>query len=208
MADAFDGLYRLPASDVGRAAAVLTAAFRADPIWSRIFEAEPDLSRRAAAFEAPIKFCRRYGSVYATSPNLEGVAAFAYGESADMTVLRMILSGAMSSGMRMGLEIARRLELVFRPVQADRRENMRGRPYVYLVVLGVGPEFQGKGWGGKLLRGIISHCRERGRALYLDTETEANVRMYEHYGFRTIKQIVLPELGLPMWEMVKDTERG
>jgi ribosomal protein S18 acetylase RimI-like enzyme len=207
MPEALKNLYRLPPQDVARAAAVLTAAFRTDPVWVRLFEGELRPDRRQAAFEAPLRFCRRYGAVYATSPNLEGIAAFVPGEKADMTLVRMVMSGGIVSGMRMGIGLARRVKPVFRPVQADRNRNMLGLPHIYLPILGVAPEYQRQGWGGKLLRALIGHCRQRGRLLYLETETESNVRLYERFGFRTIKTMALPELDLPLWEMALEPDR-
>ena len=40
--------------------------------------------------------------------------------------------------------------------------------------------------------------------LYLQTESESNVEMYEHYDFRVVREIALQSLGLPMWEMVRE----
>ena len=39
--------------------------------------------------------------------------------------------------------------------------------------------------------------------LYLETETENNVAMYEKYGFKVVKKTTLPIINLPMWEMVR-----
>lgn len=201
--EALAGLYRLQRQDIGRAAAVLADAFREDPVWSRAFEQETGSSRWLAAFEVPVRYCFRYGDVYATTPNLEGVAAWLPGERADMTPGRMILSGAIICGLRMGAAAGRRLEPVFRPLQADRKRNMRGMTYTYLQVIGVAPQARGRGWGGKLLRALIRQSEQLGRDIYLETETEPNVRMYERFGFRTLKATSLPVVNLPMWEMVR-----
>jgi ribosomal protein S18 acetylase RimI-like enzyme len=198
------GLHQLTRADLGPASAILAAAFRSDPIWSRLLDSGTSIGRRTAAFEAPLRFCRRYGVACATSPSLEGVAAFLPGESADMTFVRMALSGGILPGIRLGLGLARRLEPVFRQLPQDRKQNTGGRPYFYLLILGVAPEHQGRGFGCRLLRPLIERSRELGRLLYLETETEANVRMYERFGFRTVKQITLPELDLPMWEMMRE----
>ena len=80
---------------------------------------------------------------------------------------------------------------------------MRGKPYMYLQVIGVAPAHQGQGVGGRLLRALIEQSEQAGLALYLETETECNVRMYEHFGFRVVKEIVLPIIELPMWEMTR-----
>ena len=53
----------------------------------------------------------------------------------------------------------------------------------------------------------IEKSEQAGVSLYLETETEANVSMYEHFGFTVIKKIKLPIIDLPMWEMVKTVEK-
>ena len=80
---------------------------------------------------------------------------------------------------------------------------MSGRSYIYLQVIGVAPVFQGQGFAGKLLRTLIEKSEQTGISLYLETETESNVSMYEHFGFTVIKKIVLPIIDLPMWEMTR-----
>jgi hypothetical protein len=58
------------------AASVLKDAFRRDPLWNTVFAEEPDRERKLRAFfEAPVRYCLRYGEVYAPSPALEGIAA-------------------------------------------------------------------------------------------------------------------------------------
>lgn len=68
-------------------------------------------------------------------------------------------------------------------------------------VIAVAPAYQGQGFGGKLLRALIEKSERTGTPLYL--ETESNVRMYEHLGFTVVKEIVLPIVNLPMWEMTR-----
>jgi hypothetical protein len=55
-----------------------------------------------------------------------------------------------------------------------------------------------------LLRALIAHSEQVKRPIYLETETEKNVRMYERFGFTVVKQITLPVINLPMWEMVRE----
>jgi len=188
---------------------VLADAFSKDPVWSRLVRDLPQPEQTLkAVFETPIRYCLRYGDAYATSANIEGVAAWVSGDRADMTFWRMVRSGALASGMRLGMKLARRMEPLFRPLQADRKVNMSGRPYMYLQVIGVATRFQGRGFGRGLLAALIEKGERRGVHLYLETETEPNVRMYERHGFRVVKSIILPGLELPMWEMVREPRRG
>ncbi|MFP4395715.1 MAG: GNAT family N-acetyltransferase, partial [Anaerolineales bacterium] len=188
--------------DVPQAAAVLVGAFEHDPVWKVILnDATP--TQRIATFEAPLLHCLKYGEVYAPSENLEGVAAWTPGEWAAMTPWRMLRSGAIWTGLRMGWGVAKKMEPIFAPLDADRKENMKGQTYTYLLIIGVAPAFQGQGFGGKLLRALIEESERTGTLLYLETETESNVRMYEHLGFTVVKEIVLPMINLLMWEMTR-----
>jgi hypothetical protein len=62
----------------------------------------------------------------------------------------------------------------------------------------------GQGFGGKLLGALIEESEQVGVPIYLETETEKNVRMYERLSFRLLNQITLPVLDLPMWEMARE----
>jgi ribosomal protein S18 acetylase RimI-like enzyme len=86
---------------------------------------------------------------------------------------------------------------------ADRKEHMRGKSFLYLFIIGVATEFQGQGFGGKLLRALIDTCDISGNSIYLETEIEQNVKLYEKFGFNTVKHITLPIVNHPMWEMVR-----
>ncbi len=197
-----DTLYRLQKRDIPRATAVLTAAFRHDPVWNAVWsDARP--GQRTATFETPIRYSLKYGEVYAPSKALEGVIAWTPGAWADMTFWRVLRSGAMWSGLKMGAQAATKMAAIFGPLDADRKENMRGTSFLYVLVIGVEPQCQGQGFGGHLLRALIEKSEQDQVPIYLETETEDNVRMYEHLGFRVLKEIELPVVNLPMWEMVR-----
>ena len=64
-------LYRVQRSDVTQAGKVLADSFQYDPVWNKIFEGEYNLEKRFHAFfEMPIRYCLKYGEVYAPSENL------------------------------------------------------------------------------------------------------------------------------------------
>ena len=106
--------------------------------------------------------------------------------------------------MRMGSNVGKKMGPVFKPVTEDRHEHTAGRTFMYLFIVGVAAGLQGKGFGGKLIGTAIEKSEREGIQLYLETETEENVKMYEHLGFRLLKRITLPIVDLPMWEMVRE----
>jgi len=198
-------LYRVKKGDIIRAGKVLAEAFQHDPLWNKIYEGESNIEKRFRAhFEVPVRYCLKYGEVYAPSENLEGVIGLVPGKYADMNAWRAILSGTMNVGMRMGLNTAMKMGTIFKSVVEDRREHMAGGAFLYVLVFGVATELQGKGFGRKLMDAAIEKSEREGLHLYLETETEENVKMYEHFGFRLLKMINLPIVDLPMWEMVRE----
>jgi len=198
-------LYRVQKRDIMRASKVLADAFQRDPVWNKICEGESDFEKRfRAIFEVPVRYCLKYGEVYAPSEDLEGVIGWVPGKYADMNMWRMIRSGSIGATMRIGLNVAKKMGPAYKPLVEDRREHMAGCSYLYPLVIGVATELQGKGLGRKLIDAAIEKSEREGLQIYLDTTNEENVKMYEHFGFRLLKRITLPIVDLPMWEMVRE----
>lgn len=59
----------------------------------------------------------------------------------------------------------------------------------YLWYIGVLPESQGRGVGGKLLSEIIDDAKSMDRPIYLETSTVENLPFYERYGLKTYGHI-------------------
>jgi ribosomal protein S18 acetylase RimI-like enzyme len=200
-------LYRVQKGDIVRASKVLADAFQHDPLWNKIYERESGLEKRLrAAFEVSVSYCLKYGEVYAPSKDLEGVMGFVPGKYADMNMWHMIRSGSMGSAMRIGLATAKKVAPVFKLINEDRRKHMAGHTFLHLSVVGVATELQGKGFGRKLIDAAIEKSERERLHLYLETETEENMKMYEHFGFKLLKSITLPIVNLPMWEMVREPQ--
>lgn len=199
-----NNLYKVQKKDILEASAVLSDAFKHDPLWNKIFEGESNIKEKFCTFfETPIRYCLKYGEVYSTSEDLEGIIAWVPGDLSDMKLWRIIRSGTFMTGMKMA-RFGKKMKSAFKQIQDDRKKNMKGRKYIYLQVLGVATKFQGQGFGGKLINALTEKSRRDGIAIYLETETEDNVKMYERFGFKLIKKINLPGIDLPMWEMIKD----
>ncbi len=200
-------LHRVQEKQIPQAASVLRDAFQHDPVWHKIFEGAENKDGKLLAFhETPLRFCSKYGEVYASSDRLEGVAAWVPGTFSYMSFWHMLRSGAMRAGMKMGFEYTKKLGAVLRPIEKDRKTKMKGCGFLYLQVIGVAGNFQGEGFGKLLLQALIEKSEEEKIPIYLETETEKNVRWYERLGFSVIKKITLPEIDLPMWEMIREIE--
>jgi GNAT superfamily N-acetyltransferase len=57
-------------------------------------------------------------------------------------------------------------------------------PHWYLAVLGVHPDYQGRGLGSRLLDALVARAAEDGaQPIYLESDREASVRFYRTRGF-------------------------
>ena len=192
-------LYKIQKKDLKNAVDVLTNAFSEESMWDEVFK---DEDKNRVLTEVMVRFCLKYGNVLSTSDNLEGVMAIAPHDK-DMTALRVIRSGAFFLSMKISSE-AKKMKVLSNAIE-EAKKSLNLGPYIHLLIMGVSQEFQGKGFGGKLLRAVIEKAETEGKPIYLETQKEENVSLYEKYGFSVKKKIILPEpLNLPMWLMLRD----
>ncbi len=201
MSGQIEALYKLQKEDILKATALASAVFQNDSFWRTLFEGRTE--RLAGAYEAPIRYCFTYGEVYAPSEAIEGLAAWVSSDFADMPLWRLLWSGSLVAGLKIGMKNMWRMLPVFGAMDADRIKNMKGKSYFHLHLLCVKPELQGRGLGGKLLRALIEKSEQAGVYVYLETQTEENVKMYEKFGFEVILKHVMPKLNLPVWDMMR-----
>jgi GNAT superfamily N-acetyltransferase len=81
---------------------------------------------------------------------------------------------------------------------------MKNRNFIYIQIIGVCHHIQGMGYGGMMLKQVIAIAEDFNLPLYLETETESNVRFYERYGFKIREKMKLPLINQEMWAMVRE----
>ena len=73
----------------------------------------------------------------------------------------------------------------------------------FLQTIAVDPQFQGKGYAGKLLRPMLARMDEECLPCYLETIDEENVSLYEHFGFKVVDKSAVPKTNLTNWAMLR-----
>ncbi len=207
MSEQNESLYKLQKKDIPTAVSVAAAAFRTDPFWGALFGKNARPEQTYNIFESLIRYCFKYGEVYAPSASLEGVAAWVHSDFADMTFGRMVASGMLAAILKVGIGNVIKVMPALDAMDVDRVKNMKGKSYFYLHTLCVAPELQGKGLGGKLLRAVIEKSEQAGVYIYLETQTESNLSMYEKFGFELVQKQIVPKTDLPVWELMRKPGR-
>jgi ribosomal protein S18 acetylase RimI-like enzyme len=204
-----DTLIRLNRSQVELASKVLARAFENGLAYVAYF---PDATRRVMQnyhlLKYTVRYCMRYGEVYTTSPNLEGISLWQLRdpeeEQEQHGKLRSVIVNWLNFCLRLrlgkGLE---RVKSLTKYVFLTHDELMPLRHW-YLLGIGVDPKFQGQGFGGNLITPMLARIDREQFECYLDTNNEKNVGLYEHFGFKVVKRYEIFDSDVINWSMVRE----
>jgi ribosomal protein S18 acetylase RimI-like enzyme len=86
--------------------------------------------------------------------------------------------------------------------------NRPAEPHYQLGMIGVAPEHQGKGFGGRLLDTVseMSGTHPESSGVWLDTENPRNVPYYQRFGYEIKAHNILD--GIDVWGMFRLNQRG
>lgn len=202
-------LYLLKKKDVKKAMVTLTRAFHEDPLIQLIFPNPEERKRYSQVFwKFMIKDGIKYGEVYSSTSKIEGVAKWLPPGKEHMGIWRTIRSG----GIKMGIVLTkqkderklspRKIEKITDNIIRIHKELMK-EPHWYLACIGVDPDHQGKGYGSKLIKPMLKRIEKEGYPVFLETNFEGNVGLYEHLGFELIDETKVLDAELINWAMVR-----
>ena len=200
-----EGVMRLMREQNVLAAKVLTDAFMDDPMYQVIF---PDPEDRAkglnAVWNGILKYSQKYGEVY-TTPEVAGAACWLSPGNTEVTFVGQIRTGLALYRALMKFSAEERTDFMHAMdfVDVEHKRLVQG-PHWYLWALGVSPDHQGKGIGGRLLEPVMARAEEKGIPCYLEVVTETNVAFYEECGFKVIWDGDTPIQGVHVWMMLRD----
>ena len=191
-------------SETGSAAHLLARAFHEDPIWAGIFpEREGRRARLARQFAPLLRFNLAAGSHVIKTGNNGSVAIWQPPDKPSPGL--SVINPAIDIGLRsIGLPLrAWRFYAWMTRNLGPLHKELVPEPHWYLMLLGTDPARQGMGLGTALVRDGLDRADGAGMRAYLETETEADVRFYEHLGFEVQRELDTPLPGCRMWLMAR-----
>ncbi len=199
-------LLQLNKSHIEPAAGILVRAFRDYPLLQDSFSDE--LQRRRVApyfFRYSLYYGIKYGETYATTPNLEGVAVWIPSDNFPVTFWRAVRSVPLSVILGFGRKGGGRMKYPGEYIDAMHK-RLAPFKHWFLQTIGVDPQFQGKGYAGKLLRPMFARMDKEGLPCYLETLDEQNIQLYEHFGFKVVEKAIIPKTSLTSWAMLREVQ--
>ncbi|HEY94999.1 MAG TPA: GNAT family N-acetyltransferase [Dehalococcoidia bacterium] len=196
-------------TNVGRiqakhAAETLARAFYEYPLLKYYYPDNKKREKITYYFVASSVFSgTRYGEVYTTSVNMEGVAVWVSSERYPKSMMDSIRSIPLSISYGLFRHGVYKMKAVGDHIDSV-KERLAPARHMFLQTLGVDPNHQGKGYAGKLLKPMLARLDEEKIPCYLETLDEKNVRLYEHFGFKPLDESVIPGTPLKSWAMLRE----
>ena len=142
--------------------------------------------------------------IYADSEEINGFAAWLpFGFTGSKT-LPFLMNGGLSLILHAGLGIIGRL-LTYETYAMNLKKEFTENYDWYLYNLSIRKDAQGKGLASKLMRPMLQFCDEERMVAYLETNKEANVGLYQHYGFTLMKEELIPNTPVTHYAMVRES---
>lgn len=198
------GLISVSKAEAKQAAETLARAFFQYPLLKYFYPDDNKREKIAYYFVASSVFSgTRYGEVYTTSVNMEGVAVWVLSDQYPKTMLDSIRAiplsisyGLFSNGVYKMKSVGDHIDSV--------KARLAPARHMFLQTLGVDPQHQGKGYAGKLLKPKLASLDEDKLPCYLETLDEKNVGLYERFGFKLLDESVIPGTPLKSWAMLRE----
>jgi len=204
-ADSRSIVERLDPSSLGEVVAVHCAAFRDYPTMRYLLEPPGgDYNERLATLIG----------LFIETVNLKGGVALGWREAgalvaaadtvrSDATEPPEVATRRESVWGRLGAVVRSRYEAY----KGATRDFEPGAPFFYLSMLGVRPEFSGRGLARALLERVqaLSLADLHSTGVFLETEDPANVSFYEHCGYQLTGHAEIGR-GLESWGFFRPDE--
>jgi ribosomal protein S18 acetylase RimI-like enzyme len=198
-----ESLLRIDLSLVEPASMTCARAFADDPVTAYLIPNEKKRANLHYTFEVPLRISAMGGAdAYATSPECEGIAIW-MPSGMKQSISMTIRGGYPRLPLRCGWSYFVRDAAMLRQCEKLKRKYAPPR-HLYLGLLAVAPEHQGKGYASALLKPMFKRLDADKMACYLETQNLKNVAMYQHFGFRLVHETCVTGCKLPLYLMLRE----
>ena len=193
----------LAESQLDEVSNVLARAFFDDPMTVYMVPDEEKRHRHLPwFFRLAARYGHPYGESFTTPHNVEGAAIWLPPGDNITSLPRMIRLGFLATPLKFGLPAFMRIMKVTNHLEHLHKRDVPPEHW-YLFVLGVEPERQGQGVGGRLIQPVLERADRDGLPCYLETAKERNVTFYGKHGFEVVAEGHVGD-SPPYWTMKRD----
>ena len=202
-------------ADVATAAKTLAAAFVDDPLmalwvtragqapapWSDPAGREARIAAMEKMFACTTRATRRFNHVFVVNGGASYCVCVPCWPEAD--AMERVNSNESYGTHKWPTECGMP-PVEFMQIEKLMTRALGGREHLYIFHVGTDPASQGQGLGSVCMRAALRVADARGVPTALETMTNKNRALYEHYGFKVVGQIEVPECQDPWYGMIRE----
>ena len=196
------GLYIVEKKDLGRLAKIAADAYKDYPLHNWLTNGKYDAKASHLIMQISLATMTEDAVIYADSEEMNGFAVWLpFGFTGSKT-MPFLFHGGLRLILRSGPGIIGRL-LTYETYAMNLKKEFTDNYDWYLYNLSIKKDAQGKGIASKLIRPMLQFCDDERMVAYLETNKEANVGLYQHYGFDLMKEELIPKTPVTHYAMVR-----
>ena len=197
------GLYIVQKKDLDRLAEVAADAYRDYPLHNWFTGGKYDALASKLIMQISLRTMTEDAIIYADSEEINGFAVWLpFGFEGSKT-WPFLMNGGLRLILHSGLGIIGRL-LTYETYAMNLKKEFTDNYDWYLYNLSIKKDAQGKGIASKLMRPMLGFCDDERMVAYLETNKEANVGLYKHYGFDLMREGMIPKTTVIHYSMVRN----
>ena len=196
------GLYIVQEKDLDRLAEIAADAYRDYPLHNWFTGGKYDAEASRLIMQISLKTMTEDAVIYADSEEMNGFAVWLPFGFSGSTTMPFLMNGGLRLILHSGFGIISRL-LTYEKYAMNLKKEATDHFDWYLYNLSIRQDAQGKGIASKLMRPMLQFCDDERMVAYLETNKEANVGLYRHYGFELMKEELIPTTPVTHYSMVR-----
>ena len=196
------GLYIVQEKDLDRLAEVAADAYLDYPLHNWFTNGKYDAKASELLMKVTLKSMSEDAIIYADSEEMNGFAAWVPFGFKGTEALPFLIHGGLKLFLYTGLGFVGRL-LAYEKYAMNLKKRFTDHYDWYLFNLSIKKDAQGRGIASKLMRPMLQFCDDERMVAYLETNKEANVGLYQHYGFDLMNEEMIPKSPVMHYSMVR-----
>lgn len=196
------GLYIVKKKDLNRLSEVAADAYQDYPLHIWWSNGTYDKLTSKLIMKISLKTMFKDAVIYADSEEIHGFVVWLPFGFTGNKPLPFIFNGGVRLIFHSGFGIVDKL-LTYENYAMKLKKDISGPYDWYLYNLSIAKESQGKGIASKLMLPMLKFLDDKNIGVYLETNKESNVSLYQHYGFELKKEELVPKSKVVHYAMLR-----
>ena len=195
------GLYIAKQSDFDLLSSLAGKAFTDYPLDVYLFGGKYDEEALKQVIKANLYSMFDEGIIYANNKEIDGFAVLMPPGYTGTKSLPFLWNGGFWLLFSKGISCLNRMNN-FESFAMELKKKYTNNEDWYLYLLCVNKKSQGKKISSKLMKPILDYFKLNKKMCYLETNSDSNVPIYEHFGFKVMEKTIVPNSNVVHYSML------